>query len=298
MHTYDERIIPDRDCFQSHTFYSEHLARYAFADRFIPRSGIVLDLCCGCGYGSAYLAESSDRTIVGLDLSPESIAYARRQYRGCGLTYLRADVMQLPAREDTVDAVIAMEALEHLRDPRTVVRQVARILKPGGVFLASTPNRLVTKSGEVPPNPFHVREYTPEEFVDLIGTEFPQVALYGEALSPAFLVYERSLQRLWRGLWLMRGLYHEQKEALANLERTVGLTWLRTLKRKVFGGGSRAAKDLPDKPEANDQNWERDLREEFERAEGAVASLADWQITPYGIEKAPILIAVCRKDEQ
>lgn len=294
MHQYDERIIPHRDYVKSHAFFAEHLARYQFADRLFPRDGVVLDLCCGCGYGSAHLAEMSGRTVLGLDVASDALAYACQQYRSPRLQYIRADVMSVPVQQASVDAVLALEAIEHLHDPVSVLRQVRKVLKPGGMFLVSTPNRLVTKSGAVPANPFHVREYTPEEFMALLGEVFPSVSLYGEALSPAFLVYERSLQRLWRSVWLMRGLYYEQREAIANIERMLGLPWLRAVKRKLRGRPRESTLPNPETSRGDAPDWEANLRAEFERAEGAVASMADWQITPYQIEAAPILLGVCR----
>lgn len=299
MHQYDERILPHRDYVNSHSFFAEHLARYQFVDRLFPREGVILDVCCGCGYGTAYLAEMPGRTVVGIDVASDAIAYARQHYQGPHLQYILADVMNLPVQAASADAVLALEAIEHLHDPIALLKQIRRAVKPGGIFLASTPNRLVTKSGATPANPFHIREYTPEEFEALLREVFPTVSLYGEALSPAFLVYEQSLQRLWRSLWLMRGMVYEQRDRMANLESMLGIPRLRALKHKLFGHRKEGSQDLmPSSARQGPEDWEANLRVEFDRAQNAVASMADWQIAPYQIEAAPVLLGVCRVSER
>src|ERR1700742_1669756 len=77
-----ERIIPggvDID------LLNEPLARYAFASR-LARGKRVLDAGCGAGYGSAELAHAA-QTVVGIDVSPEALAFARANYRLPNLTF-------------------------------------------------------------------------------------------------------------------------------------------------------------------------------------------------------------------
>ena len=67
-----ERVIPGQVDLD---LWNEHYARYLFATR-LCRGKRVLDLGCGCGYGSALLAEAAAR-VTGIDSAPEAIAYAR-----------------------------------------------------------------------------------------------------------------------------------------------------------------------------------------------------------------------------
>ena len=64
---------------------------------------------------------------------------------------------------------------------------IARMLKSQGTLVISTPNALHTGSvSRAAPNPFHIREYTPGQFRDLLLTRFSNVALLGQRVSPSF----------------------------------------------------------------------------------------------------------------
>jgi SAM-dependent methyltransferase len=107
----------------------------------------VLDLGCGEGRHAigVYLAE--DVESVGVDLSPEDIAIAQEkaqdfldpQNPNKSLTLKVANAMDLPFADDSFDKVICSEVLEHIPDYPGALREIYRVLKPGGVFAASVP---------------------------------------------------------------------------------------------------------------------------------------------------------------
>lgn len=107
----------------------------------IPWDGteIVADVGCGNGFDLRRLVpEGRCRHAFGLDLSAgmlRSLADLRHSGR---LTLIRADAQQLPLREDSVDVALAMHMLYHVPDIRAAVRELRRIVKPGGTVLAST----------------------------------------------------------------------------------------------------------------------------------------------------------------
>jgi 2-polyprenyl-6-hydroxyphenyl methylase/3-demethylubiquinone-9 3-methyltransferase len=86
----------------------------------------VLDLGCGKGRFAAHLEEGGAE-VVGLDLSAAMLASAT------GLARVRGSASRLPFAVATFDAVIAVEVFEHLADLRGVLREVRRVLRPGGV---------------------------------------------------------------------------------------------------------------------------------------------------------------------
>lgn len=138
---------------------ADHIRRYLFATG-IFRNERVLDVACGCGYGS-WLLHGAGNEVTGVDIAPEAIAYAKRYYQGPTYLCQRA--------EDTKgkwDALVSFETLEHLDDPVSLLRAI-----DAEALLASVPNENVTPFN---PDKFsldvypHKRHYTPEQFRELI----------------------------------------------------------------------------------------------------------------------------------
>lgn len=98
---------------------------------------VVADLGCGGGLLARPLAEAGAR-VVGLDLSAASLAQAKARVRG---GFLRADALALPLAAHSVDIVLLADVLEHVADRRRVLREAARVLRPGGVAFVNTLNR-------------------------------------------------------------------------------------------------------------------------------------------------------------
>ncbi len=95
----------------------------------------VLDL--GCRDGALTQAYAGENEIVGVDADREALAEAQK----LGIETRWADLDEaLPFEDADFDVVVAGELLEHLRDPRRVVSEVLRVLRPGGTFVGSVPN--------------------------------------------------------------------------------------------------------------------------------------------------------------
>jgi SAM-dependent methyltransferase len=77
-----------------------------------------------------------------------------------------------------------LETIEHLEKDHEFLTEVHRVLRPGGTFICSTPNRTVTNPGKElfdrPWNPFHIREYSEKEFFHLLRAKFESVTIYGQ----------------------------------------------------------------------------------------------------------------------
>jgi 2-polyprenyl-6-hydroxyphenyl methylase/3-demethylubiquinone-9 3-methyltransferase len=103
-------------------------------------SDVVLDLGCGPGAHLRALAPRIDRG-VGVDLSPEMVRTARRRTSAPGLSFRVDDATELATvPTGSVDKVICVGVLEHLLRPAQALRQVARVLRPDGRFVALTLN--------------------------------------------------------------------------------------------------------------------------------------------------------------
>ena len=108
-----------------------------------PLAGVdLIDVGCGAGLFAEPLARLGAE-VIGIDPSPASIDVARRhaEETGAKLAYRAATVEELGAEQRRFDVVSAMEVVEHVADPKAFVAAAASLVKPGGLFLASTLNR-------------------------------------------------------------------------------------------------------------------------------------------------------------
>ena len=172
---------------------AEHLARYRAAS---SRSLVspVLDVACGTGYGATILAETGNRSIVGVDLSLDALSTARTRYPHPRVNYVRSRAESLPFESGAFGSVVCFETLEHVTEPRALLREVARVLADRGTFIVSTPNRKVSSpwwplTGR-PANPYHAHEYRLAELELALAEWFEIKELWGQ----------RFVSRLW--LWL------------------------------------------------------------------------------------------------
>ncbi|HEC35143.1 MAG TPA: class I SAM-dependent methyltransferase [Anaerolineae bacterium] len=173
-----ERLVPGSACLE--TMIAHELARLShFRSWFEGRR--ILDAGCGAGYATAFVCENGAYMAVGVDLSEESICYAKTHYSRDSLVYGVMDCMRMGFVAECFDFVYSLDVIEHLADTEAYLSEIARVLRPGGVFLLSTPNRLVSSSKRSAPSwPFHVREFSASELREALASHFEKVTLWGE----------------------------------------------------------------------------------------------------------------------
>jgi SAM-dependent methyltransferase len=168
---------------------TEHRARYAWAALFVRRHA-VLDYGCGSGYGSTMLASAGARRVVGSDRAPAAVLHAAARYGGPGVSFCATDCSSSAFAGGRFEVVVAFEVIEHLDDHRGFLREVRRLLVPGGVLLLSTPNRATYRQGpDIPPNPFHRCELDLEELRAMLSEAFPAVAILGQVRTEGTWVF-------------------------------------------------------------------------------------------------------------
>ena len=170
---YPERIIPDAT---EPGIVALHAARYEFA---LPwcEGREVLDAGCGVGYGSAILARAA-RRVLGVDVNPDAVGYARQRYAREGIDFAVMDVTALDIRDEAFDVVCSFEALEHVDHPERAVAEAARVLRARGTYILSTPN--VAHTTYSPANPHHRVEFSRTDLEGLLRRFFPSVTIYGQ----------------------------------------------------------------------------------------------------------------------
>ena len=167
-----ERVVPGK---VEPDLFNEHLSRYRFAQPLV-KGRLALDLGCGTGYGAAILAESA-RQVLGLDISKESVAFARGKYVAPNVEFFVSDCNHLAVRSGSIDTVVCMEVIEHLPDQETLMEEVCRVLRPEGILVISTPNRIYYTEERNEVNPFHVREFDFPEFSAFLKSYFEWVEI-------------------------------------------------------------------------------------------------------------------------
>lgn len=100
----------------------------------------VLDVGCGAGFLSNSLSISG-YDVTAFDISAESLEIARLYDKTKKVNYLIADAYKFPFSDNSFDVVSAMDFLEHVDKPEVVILEVARVLKPNGIFFFSTFNK-------------------------------------------------------------------------------------------------------------------------------------------------------------
>lgn len=160
----------------------QHLAKYKFALKFC-RGKKILEIGCGSGYGSKYLVENGVRKITAYDIDPRAINFAVKNCYHKNISFAEGDAQNLK-HNNTYEAVISFEVIEHLERPEKLIQLGKKSLTKNGIFILSTPNReYSTYDGDRPSNPYHVREFYPQELKKILLKYFDNVQLYGVVLS-------------------------------------------------------------------------------------------------------------------
>ncbi|UUU43385.1 class I SAM-dependent methyltransferase [Streptomyces sp. NBC_00162] len=119
----------------------------------------VLDAGCGTGRALTPLraAVGPAGIVLGADLTPQMLAAAQRAGRAAQGALLLTDVARLPLRDGTLDAVFAAGLIAHLPDPAANLRELARVVRPGGRLALFHPIGRAALAAR------HGRELTPED---------------------------------------------------------------------------------------------------------------------------------------
>lgn len=178
-----ERFVPT----ESGEIRYEHMHRYTWVASFCTDKD-VLDIACGEGYGSALLAKRA-RSVIGVDISDEAIAHARKTYPNqLNLRYEQGSATAVPMDSASVDVVISFETVEHLSEQSEMLAELRRILRPDGLLIISSPNKKVYSEDRNYVNEFHVKELYFDEFDSLLRQQFSAVHYLGQRFATGSVV--------------------------------------------------------------------------------------------------------------
>ena len=175
--------VSGRDASDNYVFQRSLLAYVYAAERV---GGRVLEIGTGSGYGVERIAPRAEHflTIDKHTPAKELIdAYPNVEFRQMNIPPL------VGIESESVDCVISFQVIEHIKRDEEFVREVHRVLKKGGEFIVSTPNRTMSLTR----NPWHIREYSSEEFSALLGAQFESVESLGvEGNEKVWEYYEQN----------------------------------------------------------------------------------------------------------
>ncbi|MDP9166013.1 MAG: class I SAM-dependent methyltransferase [Actinomycetota bacterium] len=158
-----ERTVPGL-AEENYWFRRHEVVYQRLVDRCAGRD--VLEAGAGEGYGADLIAGTA-RHVIGLDYDDSAVAHVRARYPRVDMR--QGNLAELPLGDGLVDVVVNFQVIEHLWDQRQFVDECARVLRPAGLLLMSTPNRITFSPGrDVPINPFHTRELNALELTELL----------------------------------------------------------------------------------------------------------------------------------
>jgi SAM-dependent methyltransferase len=154
------------------------------------------------------------------------VAYAREHFAHPRVAFAEASAEQLSQLGQTFDVVVSFETIEHLRQPARFLAEVHRVLRPGGLFVCSTPNRDFAGKEEKNANPYHLSEMSFAEFSDAFSEHFHIEERYHQSHTEAFLRHVQMVEELERVARLVR--YSKMLRLENGLRRLLGKEQWRT----------------------------------------------------------------------
>lgn len=191
--------------------------------------GKVLEVGCGEGRGiPLILGHTPDFTAV--DKIESVIDQLKKKFPTASFVSMNIPPLTgLP--DNTYDVVVSFQVIEHIKDDALFMKEIARVLRPGGVALITTPNRTMSLTR----NPWHIREYIAPELTTLARRFFAEVEMKGiTGNSRVMAYYERnktSVERLTR--WDIFNLQYRLPAALLRIPYELLNRWNRNKLQSV-----------------------------------------------------------------
>jgi SAM-dependent methyltransferase len=181
-----ERTLPGIEV--ENYWFRRHEAAYQALLPFVHGAS-VLEAGCGEGYGAAALRQRA-RSVLAVDADPQAAGHAARTYPD--IDVVRADLQRLPVADGAVEVVTNLQVIEHLWDQESFLAECARVLRPAGTLLITTPNRITFSPGrDTPLNPFHTRELSAAELAEMLDPHFVVTRMMGLVHGPRLRRWER-----------------------------------------------------------------------------------------------------------
>jgi len=174
-----ERALPDNIDYKESGCYELLVERYSIAKQFVAGK-IVLDSCCGTGWGTFYYLTKDAKHVTGIDISEEAlISY---DFKKDNFQLLKRNVLNSEFKSNSFDVTLALESIEHF-DKQDGVRYIAelhRVTKSDGILMGTTPLCVHKSMMSVllGINKHHLYMYTPKKLRQILKLHFSSVRIY------------------------------------------------------------------------------------------------------------------------
>ncbi len=158
-----ERLVPEEigpDA-SSQSALEIHLNRYVTAGRYVAGKK-VLDIASGAGFGSKMLKDIGAAQVIGVDIAPESIAYAQEHYGTPGVSFHQGDAEKFEWPE-LFDVIVTYETIEHVPHPDVFLKRLRQLIKPDGQLFLSVP---LGETRHI--DPYHLHAFDQEEIFQMM----------------------------------------------------------------------------------------------------------------------------------
>ncbi len=179
---YLERLTVNEEA-KASLLYDEHIARYQLVASLV-KNKTVLDIACGSGYGSAYLAQQGASRVLGIDIDQVTIGHNQAQYQSPTLEFKVGDAGRLDIPSESFDIITSFETIEHLKTIEAYLAELQRVIKANGLVFISTPNKDVFQQK----NPWHIKEFTKDEFKTWLEKYFSYVKIIEQKNAVASVI--------------------------------------------------------------------------------------------------------------
>lgn len=165
---------------------ADHMARYKFAAKYV-RGKSVLDIACGTGYAAPILIDAGATSYHGGDIQQLLIDHAKNNYNGDNINFDIQDLTKLN-KINQYEVITCFETIEHIQEYQLCLDNLYKALRPNGILLVSSPNRIITSPGatklsDKPNNEYHTQEFIPTELIEklhLAGFAVDPDQIYGQ----------------------------------------------------------------------------------------------------------------------
>lgn len=179
MSVYTTEITSDK-LLSDNPIHQRLLKAYIAAKPFI--NGKLLELGCGEGRGISEIAPLADR-YTAIDKIEKAVQKLRNRFPK--YRFESGHFPPIPFPDNSFDTIVSFQVIEHLKNDDLFVKEIHRILRPGGTALLTTPNIKMTLTR----NPWHIREYTGSQLLALCQRYFRNVEMKGIAGNEKVMQY-------------------------------------------------------------------------------------------------------------